>query len=262
MAGIDAVCFKNLLNSDKVPAVPTIVSYRVEDEGRAAEFKDLVHEVMAREDKRWTPAVWWVIHNEPEKIGYLGKDGERKWWETFRNNLTLEASQIEEKERKRVEDAAKAQARAERAEARRIAEKEKTAEEIMVMREQEINEAEADLPLSTDEAAEFLWVVTHPALRRASKGGSEQKVLITAEDILSAPNGKAPSRRAVTILDMSMDQTSSVLKMLIGQMIKKLSDQAGNQPTDDSDKDEVVDDTSKLQELLDKVAGAQSPSKK
>jgi len=66
----------------------------------------------------------------------------------------------------------------------------------------DMEEALAGLPTKAADAVSVLaWIAAHPAMKRQSKGEGAGRVEITAEDVLYASHGPAPSREAVGALE-------------------------------------------------------------
>jgi hypothetical protein len=84
-------------------------------------------------------------------------------------------------------------------------------------------EALRDLPPTADPLAERNWVGAHPAMGRRYETKKEENVVITADDILNAPHGPAPSRQAVNMLRLYAQTPKTFYDQILSEQ-KKIKD--------------------------------------
>jgi hypothetical protein len=78
------------------------------------------------------------------------------------------------------------------------------------------------LPDSCDPSDSVQWVQAHPAMSR--KGRMKEKdavVMLSAEDILCPPHGRAPSRYAATALQTWVNHPSDFFRLILNEHKKK-----------------------------------------
>lgn len=114
----------------------------------------------------------------------------------------------------------------------------------------DFEEAFASLEYNTAEPAkEMDWVGSHPAMFRKDRGEVDEetgKVLLTGKDVLAPLNGKAPSRRAVNMLQRWVNDPEGFQKATVSEQKKATTSAA-----DDIGGTEGLDDTSEIQRMLD-----------
>lgn len=141
---------------------------RMYREGRGGEFEKCLDEEVAECGNVFGAkgrAIWKVM----KRMGYRNSAEEKKFWQEHLNsqNAVEEATRIHE-----------------------------NACEILDALEKIPN-----LPAAAPPAVELEWVGGHPAiLRRSLQRNKSEEAVITEEDILQAPHGLPPSRRAVNRL--------------------------------------------------------------
>lgn len=92
----------------------------------------------------------------------------------------------------------------------------------------------------------FGWIAAHPALKRFDPA-TAQRVEITAEDVLYAPHGRAPSLEAVAALERFANAPADFWKKWLEVQAKNESKSAGeSQEGDDAG---VVDVEKMLKEV-------------
>lgn len=92
------------------------------------------------------------------------------------------------------------------------------------MRNQPFESAIADLPPTASPSVEMDWVKSHPAMTRKDRQkDTGDKILITPDDILKAPNGKCPSRSAAQMLQHYANKPDAFFKELLSETKKAKS---------------------------------------
>jgi len=82
----------------------------------------------------------------------------------------------------------------------------------------------SDLPPTASPSVEMDWVKSHPAMTRKDRQkNTEDKILITPDDILNAPNGKCPSRSAAQMLQHYANKPDAFFKELLSETKKAKS---------------------------------------
>lgn len=83
---------------------------------------------------------------------------------------------------------------------------------------QDFAEAVDSLPIKGDVKEELDWIRAHPAMLRYERRQDRNKqIIITADDVLRAPHGKAPCRSAVATLQYWVNNPSKFYVMLMGE---------------------------------------------
>lgn len=104
-------------------------------------------------------------------------------------------------------------------------------------------EAVRSLPVDAPDAAEIAWIRSHPAMSRKARAKSNvEPVEITAEDVLTAPHGPAPSQAAVYALQHWANHPLEFYKQLLGEQKKRA--EAGER--DGEVADEGLDEVERL----------------
>lgn len=81
------------------------------------------------------------------------------------------------------------------------------------------------LPATTTISKELDWISTHSAMNRQDRSPDKLKtILITAEDVLQAANGPAPSQRAVRQLQHWCNTPREFFKQILGEHKKQTED--------------------------------------
>ena len=84
--------------------------------------------------------------------------------------------------------------------------------------------AVANLPATASPSVEMDWVKSHPAMTRKDRQkNTADKILITPDDILKAPNGKCPSRSAAQLLQHYANKPDAFFKELLSETKKAKS---------------------------------------
>jgi len=82
----------------------------------------------------------------------------------------------------------------------------------------------SDLPPTASPSVEMDWVKSHPAMTRKDRQkNTDDKILITPDDILNAPNGKCPSRSAAQMLQHYANKPDAFFKELLSETKKAKS---------------------------------------
>jgi hypothetical protein len=178
---------------DKPDPVTKLFAVRMEREGRAAEFRARIKAVMAADGSTFTPARYKVMR----EFGYVSPKEERKIDAEFRR--TAQAA-VE----KKVEEKIFGEVR----------------EEKRIL---DFEQSLIGLPANASPAVELDWVRAHPALcRLARMEGEKKEVVITADDVLRAPHGKAPSRAAVNMLQDAANRPAKFHDAVTGELKKRM----------------------------------------
>ncbi len=105
----------------------------------------------------------------------------------------------------------------------------------------------AGLPDEASVATEIAWVRSHPAMSRLDRmPGGIGTVLITPDDILSPPHGKAPSKSAVGLLQHYANRPHEFFKALMSEQ-KKITGET------DKPKQEEDTDLAEVERLLREI---------
>jgi len=110
-------------------------------------------------------------------------------------------------------------------------------------------EAVATLPIEASPAVELSWIRSHPAMARQERSPDRGKpILLTAEDILSPPNGCAPSRSAAHELQHWVNSPEEFWKKGYDERRKK-------QAVTGTGATEIMQDIEEIRRLLQQVDG-------
>ena len=91
-------------------------------------------------------------------------------------------------------------------------------------RNQPFESAISDLPATASPSVEMDWVKSHPAMTRKDRQkNAADKILITPDDILKAPNGPCPSRSAAQMLQHYANKPDAFFKELLSETKKAKS---------------------------------------
>jgi hypothetical protein len=105
------------------------------------------------------------------------------------------------------------------------------------------------LPAVGDLDIEMQWVAAHPAMSRKDRSlEPDARIIINREDILNAPHGPAPSRRAVQSLQHWCNDPREFQKILLAEYKeekKKLSSAAKGDTSE-----EVIDNLEEAERIL------------
>ena len=104
------------------------------------------------------------------------------------------------------------------------------------------------LPPIADLDIEMQWVAAHPAMSRKDRSEEDKRIIINREDILNAPHGQAPSRRAVQSLQHWSNDPRKFQEILLAEYKeekKKLSSAATGDTAE-----EVLDNLEEAERLL------------
>lgn len=183
-------------NEAKKPdTLPKLFEQRMDREGRIKEYRARVKAVM--DDG--------LMYNQARRqtmkeFGYAGPDAERALndeYERAKRNAVEREILGEVREETRV----------------------RTVEEAI------------DLVTSTaSPACEIEWVRAHPAMSRQARQRDKTKpVNVTADDILYAPHGPAPSRSAVNMLMNWVDRPHDFFKQILAEHRKRVEDGGDSQ---------------------------------
>lgn len=174
----------------KQPTMAKLFGMRMEREGRSKEYNARIKEVMA-DGKPFFQARILVM----KEFGYAGPEAERSF-----------AEEHKREQRKAVEMEILGEVREEA----RV----KTFEDAIVM-----------ITGTASPAAEIEWVRSHPAMSRWDRQRDKTKpVEITADDILYAPHGQAPSRSAVNQLIHWANRPGEFYKQILSEHRKRVEE--------------------------------------
>ncbi len=186
---------------------------RMDREGRYKDFRARMREMKKENGKGWGQNQWVVM----KEFGYAGPESEHKLhaqWEAS------EAAKIEQVVQEKVDT---------------IVEK--------VVATRTFEEALSTLPLKADTQIENDWILAHPAMaRKARQKNNLEPILISADDILTADHGPAPSRAAAIKLQHWANKPDELYKALTGA-VKKTADGK------DADKDESADEVEDFSDI-------------
>ena len=82
----------------------------------------------------------------------------------------------------------------------------------------------AGLPDKSSFSTEIDWIRSHPAMVRGYRGDKLKDVVLTADDVLRAPCGPAPSKAAVYSLQHWANHVSEFHKMMLSEHKKRQED--------------------------------------
>lgn len=102
--------------------------------------------------------------------------------------------------------------------------KEKAAEAAKVRIMDDFEKAVAGLPDRAPQAVNLDWISAHPAMARKSRQSSRDnmnEILLTADDVLRAPHGPAPSKAAVYALQHWANHPADFFKAVLSEQKKK-----------------------------------------
>jgi hypothetical protein len=191
-------------NSPKKDTVAKLFADRIRREGREDEWKRVLAAVQTETGLGYGQARWEAMR----RLGYQGAEDERR-----RHEEWLAA----DKSRTTAVIQSEVQAITSRAEA-------------------EFEEALNQLPMTADPQVEVAWIRAHPAMaRKARLVNPEERVLITADDVLRSSHGPAPSRSAAIALQNWSDNPGEFNKQL-ASIVKRTE---GGGPNDEG----VIEDT-------------------
>lgn len=108
-----------------------------------------------------------------------------------------------------------------------------------------------DIPQSSTAARELAWIRAHPAMSRGARQGST--VILTAEDVLSPPHGKAPSQSAVNQLQHWVNKPDEFFKQLMQVERKQISESSESEALLD---DDLPPEVTRIDEMLQLIEGA------
>lgn len=107
------------------------------------------------------------------------------------------------------------------------------------------------LPDTADPLVELDWIRSHPAMTRMARGEippeDEDRVKVTTADILRSPNGRAPSKGAVTQLQYWCNRPGDFFKGLLSEQ-KKGAAAGGKEKSADEEAEDA--DLAELDALL------------
>jgi len=114
--------------------------------------------------------------------------------------------------------------------------------------------AVADLPATASPSVEMDWVKSHPAMTRKDRQkNSTDKILITPDDIIKAPNGKCPSRSAAQLLQHYANKPDAFFKELLSETKK-----AKGQEDEAEAEKRTLKTNSEISEMLDALFPVES----
>ncbi len=176
-----------------LPSAIEMFSDRMTREGLRDEFRRRICERM----KELGPGSMGKATSEIRKeMGYKGAKEERKLYEEYAANLHKTSLQVamekqitEIREEKKVEN---------------------------------FEESVRMLPLRAPMSEELEWVRLHPAMGR---GDDDHPTVVTADDILCAPQGKAPSQGAVRLLKHWVKRVDKFFELMMSEQ-KKMTEES------------------------------------
>lgn len=160
---------------EKLPSARVMFVERLRREGREAEWYRMVKDVCAELNVRFSQGSGEAMR----RLGYEGPEKEKALYRE--HQASLKHNEL----------------------ARFVAEN--TKEWNKELRMNDFEQACSGLPATSDPAKEMDWVGAHPAMMRVYDLPPEKKVKVDANDILNAPHGPAPSKRAVVLLRQYVD---------------------------------------------------------
>jgi len=207
----------------KPPSVKRMFVERMRREGREPEWFARGKAAVEETGKHFSHIIFTVMRD----MGYESVQKERELLAAHENSLHLTSS---EKSRKKVQD----EIREER--------KVKNFDEALRM-----------LPNKASVSEEIDWIRAHPAMSKKNRQKDQiNAVLVTAEDILQAPHGKAPSQAAVHQLQHWMNHPGEFFKQLLGEHKKKSEGDSGKGV-------ESEHDLGKVERMLAEFSGVDEP---
>ncbi len=120
------------------------------------------------------------------------------------------------------------------------------AEEEASKQDDAFEAALSTLPSNAPKQNELDWIQAHPAMMRSARAGKGTVILLSADDILKAPNGPCPSRSAACQLQHWVNNVSEFYKQIMSEA-KKKSSEAAPAEIDLSSEDDSLDE---LEDLL------------
>lgn len=172
----------NAAGGTKPPSITTLFVDRMKREGRFEEWQEGLAKVQAETGQKFSQARWAAMR----ACGYTSPEEERRLQMLWRakEEAKSEAAATAESEKKEDENSA-------------------------------FEAALAKLPAKGDRQTELDWIMSHVALTRRARGADKSApVLITADDILSAAHGPAPSRAAAIRLQLFVDDPEELSKAM------------------------------------------------
>ena len=120
---------------------------------------------------------------------------------------------------------------------------------ILTRREKEFQSACKQLPPTVDLEEEIEWISAHPAMTRLDRQvDDEEKILIDRNDILNAPHGPAPSRRAVASLQHWVHSPREFQKLILETFKTEKRQSSGTKLEQEGD---MMDDLDEAKRLLE-----------
>lgn len=177
---------------------------RMGREGRGKEFAEAVKKVMQETGSRYSPAAWEAMR----RLGYAGPEKEKALYHA--HLMSVVAPDIQ-------------------------------AAEQRLSAAQDLDEFERAVRLLSEKASvtvEIAWIRAHPAMSRAAR--ANKNIELTAEDILHAPHGPAPSQGAARDLQYWCNHQPKFYEMLMSEQKKQTEqDEARRNTIRDTGLDEV-----------------------
>ncbi|HLA83508.1 MAG TPA: hypothetical protein VJL29_01835 [Thermoguttaceae bacterium] len=167
----------------KPPSIRKLFVERMRREGREAEWRAVLRSVMEETGRRFAQASGEAMR----RMGYEGPQRER---ELYAKHLAAEG----------------------RSKLRRQIDREREA----IIRDREdvaLERAMKGLPASVNLDTELTWVATHPAVARKERGANDRQLRLTAEDVMGSRHERAPSMRAVWLLQHGMRNPGEFWRM-------------------------------------------------
>lgn len=203
------------------PPITRMFLERMERDGRGPEFRALRRKKLS-EGIPASAAYWQAM----EEMGYEGHSQEVKYYRLHKKNLHVHSA-----EQDLYEQLAKDR------------------KDTIV---DDFEQALMLLPVSAPRVEVLEWIEAHPAMMRQDRQGGLEPILITADDILRAPHGRAPSRAAACQLQHWVNRPNEFFKAVMSELKKKASNE-----TSDKDKDDpnAVADLEDINALLESFGG-------
>lgn len=193
---------------------------RIRREGRWREWADTLERLMKETGKPYG----YVRPRAMRELGYLGADQERNLALLYEQEGYVSPITEVISEEQKIRQAEK--------------------------RVTDYEEAIATLPDHCPASMVMDWVAAHPAMSRLARNPDKTKVvLISADDILRAPHGKAPSKEAARTLQHWANCPHEFYKQRLSEQKKAKSGE------DASSRIEMDEDIGKIEQLLREVEG-------
>lgn len=170
--------------SEKQPSVKKLFVERLTREGRRDEWRQAVRDAQRETGLQYGAAAWTAMR----RLGYLDADNERALYAEWQASLKAKEQAVVEQQVEQKLDAARL--------------------------DMSFEQALDSLPATADPRAEFEWIKGHVAMCRKSRMADDAPVVITADDVLCASHGAAPSRAAAIALQNFASAPNEFVKQM------------------------------------------------